>query len=723
MFYFRWLADGTTVFDAEDDAVQDEDIFAFRLTQAEGQDAFLELQVENPNVGPLAPGREVWARMSYAPNDDLDAIQPIFHGRLQGMPEDLQGRLVTFSFRARKSNYDALKEALAATLRVDPFFDPIWFSPEDQKNPDTVLEGISKLFVTDRVTNAVTVSDIISGEDGTLVFNAGDIHELNIEKGTTTLKAIDVTGKVQWKQYGRGEIPLTTKYRQAFAVAGSDNGQITTYTGEGYEKDLPLPGASIGGGWNFGFVDHKLLSGNGVTPTFVTLKVTPQPTEEDPDPDPYDALVYLWVFACSALTVVWNGSRDRIETVKFRLRADVQNLVADVEDDRVEEMQFDSSDVALPVDPGGVIPIGDVRRNSYFNTDRGRRSINWLISAARARLRAAARAVEISAAVSFDDALAATLRKDATFNYPKIPGGTATGKITSYELAQSSPGVNTGSITIGCTIGHGGTIDDADLGDPVYVEEGYVEPGYQKYEGVVYDPYADEVTYPDYRKVIVDDGLHMIDLNEDNCLSGRRAEASLTLTGLPTAGQTVTIGDRVYTWRASIDELDAPGEVLIGSTIPQCVFHLGAAINALSSVKDIFFADETEPHADVVSSTVANPAVLRVRARTGGTDQNSIAVSTTASATWNHATLVGGTPDGTGLFVINGENSQRDALEDGAPYTDTESIEAILDHDITGYTRVELNLKPIEAKEPFQTDFKVLPSLLKVPKTIDLEAV
>ncbi len=60
------------------------------------------------------------------------------------------------------------------TLRVRPWWDPVWILEERMDDPDTVLEARTQLWHIDRVTHAVTVSDIISGEDGTLAISDHD---------------------------------------------------------------------------------------------------------------------------------------------------------------------------------------------------------------------------------------------------------------------------------------------------------------------------------------------------------------------------------------------------------------------------------------------------------------------------------------------------------------------------------------------------------------------
>jgi hypothetical protein len=133
---------------------------------------------------------------------------------------------------------------------------------------------------------------------------------------------------------------------------------------------------------------------------------------------------------------------------------------------------------------GGEIPIGNVSNRVFFTTARGLLAVAYLIQRARATLLASERPVQISFEVPFERALDLTIRKNAKLNDPRIPGGSAIGKIINYSFAvDGSSGIATGSLQMACTIGYGvSTLDVAD-GVPVYVSTGYVAPGYQQYAG------------------------------------------------------------------------------------------------------------------------------------------------------------------------------------------------------------------------------------------------
>ncbi len=161
-FYFAW-ADKNEPFDPAAHARIDEDVFKFDVDHAEGDFATLTAIVRNPRIGLLAPSRRVWAWLSWQNGAEL---VPLFYGRLVGVPTDINQELVTLVFTARPADFVALKAAKAETLKVRPYYDPIWINPDSLDDPDTVLEARSALWSIDRVTNEVDISDVLIGEDG-----------------------------------------------------------------------------------------------------------------------------------------------------------------------------------------------------------------------------------------------------------------------------------------------------------------------------------------------------------------------------------------------------------------------------------------------------------------------------------------------------------------------------------------------------------------------------
>jgi hypothetical protein len=203
-------------FDPSGDLVEDERIVALEITHNEGDFPSLKIDIKNPRIGLLAAGRQVWGWLSWASGGGVISI---FNGRLVGVPERTAGEVVRLQFVACPNDYHTQKLAIAATWQQLPFWDPVWFV-DRLFDPDTILETQPILWHIDRVSLAVTLSDINLGEDGTLGIHEGDhfYDELDVSYGQPPLFSINVTGTVSWTQQGDGIVDITPQLVQAFAT-------------------------------------------------------------------------------------------------------------------------------------------------------------------------------------------------------------------------------------------------------------------------------------------------------------------------------------------------------------------------------------------------------------------------------------------------------------------------------------------------------------------------
>src|SRR5882672_12560400 len=78
----------------------DEEVLSVDIDHSEGNCATLSIELRNPQVGLLAPGRDAWCWLSWQA-DAAAAVVPLFHGRLVSVPADLQGEKITLHFIAR----------------------------------------------------------------------------------------------------------------------------------------------------------------------------------------------------------------------------------------------------------------------------------------------------------------------------------------------------------------------------------------------------------------------------------------------------------------------------------------------------------------------------------------------------------------------------------------------------------------------------------------------
>jgi len=559
-FFFAW-ADEASEFDGSM-LREDEQVFGFELTHEEGDFATLRLDLKNPRVGLLAAGRNVWCWFSWRdPASGL--IEPLIHGRLIGIPENIQDEVVRLQFVARPSNYIAWKQIVAEGLKVRPFWDPVWIS-EGQDDPDTVLEARPASWHIDRVSLDVTASDTIIGEDGTLPITEDDhfYDGLKVSYGDTPLKSVSVTGTVTWTQQGSDIVDLTPRLWDQFRYAGSpyEYPMVSSFTGDGLYSDWPKPGSGIGGGWSMDatsgvavavwqtawmksivYVSPVLstaqevitpgqytYSGSGATGGYgIFWKPAVTRDREYVSAHETIATVFPLLPIASNFFVRWEASRPRTEIVRFTLAADTQDLLVDPGDDETDKLDLSSDFVGQGVDPGGALPIGDLRRNSYFNTDRGSASVEYLIMLARAKILSRARAVNLSVETPFAFATGLSCRMNATVFDPRLPGGEATGKVTKYALTMNGDsGEAKAEVTIGCTVGRGNSVTP-DPGEPTYSDD--YNTGYEAMDGATFDAGTGDILYESFDGIAVvdDDDLDLFRMTPD------RVVKSLTVTNGP----------------------------------------------------------------------------------------------------------------------------------------------------------------------------------------------
>lgn len=525
-FHFAWVDATETAFTAAHER-EDEAVFGFSLEHSEGDFPVLALEIENPRVGLLSPSRYQWAWLSVS--EDATATGgavPLFFGRLVGVPEQIDESVVKLDFVGRPLDWAAQRAALAETLKAAPYWDPVFIDEARRDDPDSVLEARTALWHIDRITHEVTVSDIVSGEDGTEDFSADAFHDsIDITFGQAPVRRVHMEAEVFWNQTAKGDLDMTRQilaaqletYSDASAQALGQNppGLLQSYTGEGLIADWPTAGTRIGSGWTVAassvrrkdgktipVAQHQIIFRNGTVGQFPVWSLKPE---------------FVLHYECS---------RQRSETVVFDLEADVQALLTEPGDEELLTLAVSSQDVEKPVDPAttaepdGAVPIGDVRRRSYFQTDRGQDSIGFLLALARARLMFRARAAEVSFEVDFWRALGLSCRMNGTITHDRLPGGTVSGKIISYTIAaDGDSGALSAGVRLGCTLGKGNSVAAA-VGTPSYVDAGYVNTGWQAYSGALLAGVSGGVVYGDISQYpLDDDGIDFLDFHPADALN------------------------------------------------------------------------------------------------------------------------------------------------------------------------------------------------------------
>lgn len=156
--------------------------------------------------------------------------------------------------------------------------------------------------------------------------------------------------------------------------------------------------------------------------------------------------------------------------------------------------------------PVGGVP-GDTHSPTYFATDRGLASLEYLAALVRAKLLFRARCIEINFDCEYGRGINITTRKTVTLHDPRIAAGIAVGKVKGTVLTVSDTGVANCTVTLACCAGKGNAVDEAS-GDPTYVANGYANEGYQSHVNVtVVLPTTTDLGYAPPVYVVSDDGI------------------------------------------------------------------------------------------------------------------------------------------------------------------------------------------------------------------------
>lgn len=503
-------------------AREDVGVASFSLAQKEGDFTIFTMVIKNPLQGLLAPARKRHAWISW---HSPSGVVPLMFGRIVGVPTDINKMRTVITIRARPDDYVDVKAALAETLKEAPYWDEVWVHPDNLDDPDFVIQARSARYHVDRITHAVTISDMLVPEDGTLEFDADDGvvgDSVNITYAGSGKSRVHVRGEVSWTQRALGTIDVSKKITDAFAAAGTPYpGMVSSYSWEHLAESWPLPGDDIGGGWKWFDANIEMGNNRWVTQEDVILNTLslwatsyfgaigeqfgfgfPQQEEQ------VRVDVTMGVFK-PTMVAQYTAERSRTEVVEFDMVSDIQPVLGNPDDDSPVLISLSSNDVGEPIesDESGNTqsPIEDPRRSAYLKTDRGVRSVDYLMARARAELIDHARIVNITFTVPFRHLPDVTLRKSAILHDPRLPGGQAQGKIVAYSAAgDTQSGLFSLTITIACAIGYGNSVA-AVAGDPVYVADGYVQAGYQQREGTVALLGSGDFAYDDYRGYAVDD--------------------------------------------------------------------------------------------------------------------------------------------------------------------------------------------------------------------------
>jgi len=248
--YFIWVDPDTPW--SDDLLVYSENVFSFSLSQDEGKFAQLNVTLFNPKTGVLntGAGRKLWAWFAHECDDNGSLLK--MYGRLFGIPTSLVGELATFLFRARPVGYEDIRREIGETLKVRPYYTRTFVDPQrEQDDLDIVLEAYAATWHIDREDHEVTISSLVTGEDGLIILTKHLYDGLEMGIPTGPIAKVTVPVRFNWTQKATGlgwdlGKYITDNWPHEEGV-GAIPGVISSFTFG--ENSVPKAGTSIGTGW------------------------------------------------------------------------------------------------------------------------------------------------------------------------------------------------------------------------------------------------------------------------------------------------------------------------------------------------------------------------------------------------------------------------------------------------------------------------------------------
>lgn len=528
--YFAYI-DEPVPFDPLVHARNDEDILRMSRILSENNFPSVTVRIKKPSHELLAPGQLRWVWLSYLKEDGT--VEPLIIAWLIGLPEDMIGFVVDITLNTRPIDYYDQQVALAATLKVHPYWAPEFVLPEARSDPNVVLHARNAYWHVGHLDLLVTISDINVGEDGHIDFDSGEqvpFESVTRQFRNIPVERVKVLAEAYWTQFAKGWIDVTQQVLDAAKLSGSDDGVVMSYTGQGLIDDWPEDDDRIGDAWRIHDAWAIYLSQSPKTVKLTELKVTWSFKGHPNDPVlaylrsldtvPGDAEFYVWSIA-PYVAVKYEVERRRAEFMEINLVGDIQPVIAQQGTQEVLEVPLTAPDLAEPVDPGDLMPIRDYRTSFYFTTERGKPSIEHLIVLGCSRIIERARCVEVRFKVPFEAGMNVTCRHTAGLvNDFRFPGGVS-GKVVGTELiADMSTGEYSCLIVIACSIGNGNIVT-TNPGEPSYIEDDYIEEGFYLRIGQSYSTLEGDIVYDEFSPVETDDdGVNFFDMTAiDNVVS------------------------------------------------------------------------------------------------------------------------------------------------------------------------------------------------------------
>ena len=494
-FYFCWAGEGVS-FDEEIHMREDMPVFSFEIGAQESQIPWMRLRVGNPKQG-LNRFSKKNAFLSC--RKSTGETELLFKGALISVAQKIEGESVELFFTAQPQDMNEKLEILQQELKQTNLWDPLFVAPENKNNPSESLEARTQIFHWSRTTGELHLSDLFQGGKSLQVKGNFYKNSLDVRLSEMPLQGVRVRLKVSWIQRFQGVSDLTYLLRSRFP-----GGLVNTLTGEDLEAKWWRTGEKLGrsGYW----IDHSEL--REVNPAYTgTLNIYPAMSAKvwasphDPvfgkENTPRQIrLKRRWYH--SKLLLGWSYKQKRTEYAQFTISQKTQSLGTPLSKIRTLNISLKGLDFAGEHDEWQpfvrytsgfrVVWENEIYRctephrsrarfdedekvhwdylgsahegldqmpqSSFFVTKRGHQAVAHALEIAKSHLASSSRAVEVRLCAPLENLMSVTCDHTVFVEDPRLPGGKAQGKVTSYTLiGDGQKGIFRAEVVLGCCVG------------------------------------------------------------------------------------------------------------------------------------------------------------------------------------------------------------------------------------------------------------------------------
>lgn len=457
---------------------------------------------------------------------------------LEQIDEDQVGLSVYCSPR----NWDVLVPAALQPLKLLPGYDPLTIDPERRDDPAEILDGFFKTVWCDPITHELQIVDLFGVGLPEMTIADPDFPGAIGDAPAKLISRVDGTIAVEWIERRGGEINFTDIIKGEF-----EGDLVSTLTPDQFEDAWPKVGETIGGDSGYvvskstirrmdpGELPEEPTTVGPVHGSSGVYNYVVDPNLTAPTATEFDLVRY---YHDVELQVLWGVAQKRVEIVRFTL----ENAAAATSGGDVEYLDIKLGDVSIdeitpPWEPGTAYEVDDIRlvgavcwkctvdhvsgtefnadlfttdgsggamqrwnrlptnqspigspsATSYFQTARGRATIDACLLKARALIASSIRARSFDFETEItDEGLGLSAGMRCKVPAMAAPGGWVRGKVTSIQL-ESTGADETLTIVLNPA---GGTGTDATGGDHLVTESGAA------WDAIRYRDYLDQVAPP-----------------------------------------------------------------------------------------------------------------------------------------------------------------------------------------------------------------------------------